>query len=413
MNTHKKLIARMTLLCLLSPTLAHAMEGDRQKETDEDKGQEQSNKRAKTEATNTAPAVDAAQQQVNNQPETEQARVLRELRQLSAGNEELIQAVSRLQEVLEREAAHPQAGTLGALSPAALKPAALSSPSSARRQPEALVVPAQVLSAQGLFEYAENLYLGRNGVARNPQEARRLYESLLQRDDAQEQKAYAWIRLGEIYQEGTLVIANIDRARSYYDLAKNQEINKRAKAQAYVRLAELLKPETAALIQQKRELLSYVIGQNDDLHTKNQAIALLAHLTYETNPSEGGPGGHVRVRQLCDLCLQQNINPWAQAKAKALLAELAYFGDRANRQDYRAAYNLYRQLIDQTDNLQARAQAWVRLGEMLYLGFGMPRNRVQALVYFNLAAQQNDDLLAKANAERHLKMHAENQRLNQ
>ena len=95
MKIYPNLKLRMlTLLCLLSTTLAHAMERDRQKETDEDKGQEQTNKRARTETIQPNPVVDATQPPAINESETEQARAMRELRELSTGNE-VVQAVEQ------------------------------------------------------------------------------------------------------------------------------------------------------------------------------------------------------------------------------------------------------------------------------------------------------------------------------
>ncbi len=168
----------------------------------------------------------------------------------------------------------------------------------------------KIVQAKACIQLAD-IYLYR---LNRPAEALPYLTKAAQQDDDLWSQAYAWQRLGQMYEEGRGLELNSERAVSYFKMAANQQHNQHVRCKSLAKLGELY-----FVHEQYRDAYDCFELLKDLNETYFQALAHY-YLGYLYFVGLGMPADHVRGYYYLKLAQAQTANAWARSAAAVLLA---------------------------------------------------------------------------------------------
>lgn len=221
------------------------------------------------------------------------------------------------------------------------------------------------MSAEELFNKAEDYYAGRNGVGKNHVEAIRWYEIAAGRGHVE-----AMYSLGYMHGHGEGTILNHKKARQWHEKAakKGHVKSMFALGWAYANGEGVPKDCSKAVAFYSDAAKQGYVGAQYEL----------ARL-YETG-YDGKPQNYSEAARLYELAADQGY-----ARAKLNLGNLYFRGSGGIKQDYAKALKLYEEAA-----AQGLSDAVCNLGYMYEMGYEVDQSSAKAYeLYFTAAEQQN------------------------
>lgn len=223
--------------------------------------------------------------------------------------------------------------------------------------------------------------------------ARSCYELVTQGENKQE-KAHAWVQLGNLYFLGHLG-RDYDKARYYYALAEKQDDNKKAKAAAWVSLAKMYHMGEGVSLDHDRACFYYELAekQEDNTYAQAEACIYIGSMYCDGNTITK-VAAREKARSYYERAAKQTENGWARAEAWLWLGKYYSRGDQEDETRMCAFYDL---AAKQNENDSARAEALEQLGHH-YDAESEDAESERARHYFELAASQNDNASVRKQA---------------
>lgn len=231
-------------------------------------------------------------------------------------------------------------------------------------------------------------------------------EQATKQEDNKAAKGEALFGLAELncYEDGMRV--DYVKARTYYELVMSSDASSRTKAMAAFKLAGIYvggHKEVEKDLAKARFYWELAANQEAHQESKVGALLCLGHLYNDCTDSESSfYKDYAKARSYYEKVITYDILPVLKAQAWLKLAAIYHFG-RGVTVDYSRALIFYELAANQGNDVRVRADARANLGQIYHNGgHGISQDYSKARSYYELAVNQNDDAFARALAQSQL-----------
>ncbi len=236
------------------------------------------------------------------------------------------------------------------------------------------------------------------GISCNPGMAYKYLKPVAKQKYDEWSKVLAQLGLGEMFYLGQLGGANYKKAYEYFTFVAQQESIIWAKQHALIRLGQLYYSGKGVTAKYAKAAYSrYMTVADQDKNTAARAYAFLLLADYWDHRAHLEPwdiGG--KAYGYYEKAASQAEVGWVRGYAWLKLGEI-----HAYEHNYIQARHCFELAVCQ-DAKDARAGAWVHLGDLYYAGQGVEKNVDTALAYYERVAKQSDSYFWKIQGWRNL-----------